>query len=109
MIKYMKVSSLFSKVVEFEWDDGNLEHIRKHRFNYKECEQVFYNKPILVSQDKKHSQVESRFRVLGKTKQERLTILVFTTRWGKVRIISTRDQSKKERSIYQKMGVNKDG
>ena len=107
MIKYMKLSSVFSKVVEFEWDEGNLEHIRKHRFNYKECEQVFYNKPILVSPDEKYSQIESRFRVLGKTKLERLTVLVFTIRWGRVRIISVRDQNKKERLIYKYKEVNK--
>jgi uncharacterized protein len=46
----------------FEWDDGNLEkNWIRHRVSVAECEQVFFNEPILVVEDEKHSQGEVRY------------------------------------------------
>lgn len=108
-VKYMDFSKIFSNAITFDWDNGNLEHTKKHGFSYKECEQIFYNKPILISPDEIHSGIEQRFRVLGKTKLDRLTVLVFTLRWGKIRVISARDQNKKEKLIYKNEEVKQNG
>ena len=94
----------FSKIDGFEWDKGNLEHIRKHDVGYKECEDIFYNKPLLVSFDPDHSQIEKRFRALGLTKKKRLLFLSFTIRSRRIRVISARDQNKKERRGIEKVG-----
>lgn len=91
----------FSKIEGFEWDKGNPEHVKKHKVDYKECEEVFVNKPLRVSKDEDHSDAEERFEVLGKTNKERLFFLVFTVRTNKIRVISARNQNKKERRGYK--------
>ncbi len=90
-----------SKIVGFEWDKGNLEHIKKHKVDYKECEEAFLNKPLIVNNDETHSQKEERFRVYGQTSQQRLFFMIFTIRNNKIRIVAARDQNKKERREYE--------
>lgn len=92
----------FSKIEGFEWDQGNLSHIEKHEVDYKECEEVFINTPLKVSKDKDHSKREERFEVLGKTNNERLLFLVYTIRKNKIRVVSARNQNRKERRDYEK-------
>jgi len=68
-----------------------------------EAEQVFFNEPLLLIADMKHSQKESRFHVLGKTDEERMLHITFTLRNAgeRIRVISARDMHKKERTIYE--------
>jgi uncharacterized DUF497 family protein len=93
----MVVDFDYSKIEGFQWDKGNLEHIRKHKVLYTECEEVFSNTPLLVNEDKKHSRLEERFQALGKTNNGRFIFVAYTVRKNKIRIISSRDQNKKER------------
>jgi uncharacterized DUF497 family protein len=90
-------------LVGFDWDEGNKQkNWEKHQVNYRECEEVFFNRPLLIGDDTKHSPLEQRYYVLGQTDVGRTLFLVFTIRNNKVRIISARDQSKKERAIYER-------
>lgn len=85
----------------FEWDAGNLEKNRlKHGVSPLECEQIFFNQPLVVAEDGKHSQQEERFYALGRTDSDRYLFVVFTVRSRKVRVISARDMNRKERKIY---------
>ncbi len=84
----------------FEWDQENLEHIKKHNVTYNECEDVFFNNPVYF-RDEKHSNREERLLVYGITNENRLITVVFTIRKDKVRVISARDQHKKEKEIYK--------
>ncbi|TNF45700.1 MAG: BrnT family toxin [Bacteroidetes bacterium] len=85
----------------FEWDEGNSEKSRiRHNVIQGECEQVFFNEPIMVFSDVKHSQEENRWYLLGKTDAERFLFVVFTIRNNRIRIISARDMNKRERVIY---------
>ena len=85
----------------FDWDEGNLEkNWLKHKVAPHECEQVFFNQPLLVEGDTKHSRSEQRFYALGQTDAGRRLFLSFTVRSGLVRIISARDMSRRERRIY---------
>ncbi len=87
--------------VGFDWDEGNKQkNWEKHQVDYTECEQVFFNKPLLINKDSTHSSQEQRYYVLGQTDISRALFLVFTVRNNKIRIISARDQSRKERMIY---------
>jgi uncharacterized protein len=89
--------------IAFEWDGGNREkNWTKHKAHYKEAEEVFFNKPLVLLKDTKHSQTEERFIALGVTNHKRKLILTYTIRNKMIRIISARDQSKKERRIYGK-------
>jgi uncharacterized protein len=91
-----------SKVIGFDWDDGNARKNDKHSVSQSEAEQVFFNDPLLVVADIKHSDLEERLHALGKTDAERLLHLTFTLRFegSKIRVISARDMHKKERQFY---------
>lgn len=92
----------FSKIIGFEWDGGNIDkNWSKHKVKFQECEEVFFNTPLLILPDEKHSQKESRFYSLGKTDKKRYLFLVFTVRKNKIRIISARDMNDKEKKIYE--------
>ncbi len=88
--------------VGFDWDQGN---IKKNWFSHsvtpQEAEQVFFNVPLIVADDEKHSQKEKRFFVLGQTDKDRPLFIAFTVREGRIRVISTRDMNRKERKVYQ--------
>lgn len=88
--------------VSFDWDEGNIEkNWKKHSVHYKEAEEVFLNKPLKTFQDVKHSQKEDRFVALGTTNKKRRLYITFMIREQKIRVISARDQSKKERRVYE--------
>ncbi len=88
----------------FDWDGGNAEKIqKKHRVSVSECEEVFWNKPLDMARDESHSQTEDRFGALGRTNEGRLLALFFTIRGSKIRVISARDMSKKERKVYEEI------
>lgn len=92
-----------AKITGFDWDEGNSQKNVKHSVSTSESEQVFFNAPLLLLEDVKHSQMESRFHALGKTDDGRLLHISFTLRnEGKaIRVISARNMHKKERSIYE--------
>jgi uncharacterized protein len=92
-----------SKITGFDWDDGNARKNEKHEVSTAESEQVFFNAPLLLLADAKHSDRESRFHALGKTDQGRLLHIAFTLREAgrKIRVISARDMHRKERTIYE--------
>ena len=72
----------------------------KHRVTTAECEEIFFNEPLVVPDDK-HSKMEQRFYALGRTNQDRLLFVVYTIRSNKIRVISARDMNKRERGCYQ--------
>lgn len=65
-----------------------------------ECEEVFFNRPVLLMGDAAHSAAEPRYALLGQTNGLRLLTVVFTLRRGEVRVISARAMSRKERTLY---------
>ena len=90
-------------ITGFDWDEANLlKNWEKHGVTHLEAEQVFFNQPILLFDDGKHSEREPRWYVLGRTDANRSLFVVFTARESKIRVISSRDMSRKERNIYEK-------
>ena len=83
---------------------GNTRKNEKHGVTMAEAEQTFFNAPLLVLEDSKHSNKETRFHALGKTDDKRLLHITFTVRHNgeKIRVISARDMHRKERVIYEK-------
>jgi uncharacterized DUF497 family protein len=92
-----------AKITGFDWDDGNARKNEKHGVAMAEAEQVFFNAPLLLLADSKHSKLEPRFHALGKTNTARPLHITFTLRQGgeKIRIISARDMHRKERIVYE--------
>ena len=92
----------FSPVTGFEWDEGNRDkNLEKHQVSNGECEEVFFNLPLLLQPDEAHSKTEVRYYVLGQTNAGRRLFIVFTIRNEKIRVISARDMGKRERMIYE--------
>jgi hypothetical protein len=55
----------------------------------------------LVQEDEIHSKFEPRYYVLGKSNDGRHLFIVFTIRRNKIRVISARNMSRRERRIYR--------
>ena len=86
----------------FDWDEGNLlKNWEKHRVSGAECEQVFFNRPLVTMPDEEHSRGEHRFYVLGRTDAGRRLFVAFTVRDRLIRVISARDMNARERSVYE--------
>jgi uncharacterized DUF497 family protein len=92
-----------SRVIGFAWDEGNARKNDRHHVSTAEAEQVFFNFPLLMLSDLKHSEAEPRFHALGKTHERRRLHLTFTLRNAEqlIRVISARDMHRKERVIYE--------
>ncbi len=92
---------ILSQSEGFEWDDGNIsKNWLKHKVSPAECEQIFFNRPLVIQDGKKHSEVEKRFYALGRTGSRRTLFIAFTVRNKRIRVISARDMSRKEREVY---------
>lgn len=87
----------------FDWDPGNLgKSWEAHQVAFWEAEQIFFNRPLVVLPDAAHSQKEERFYTLGKTDSGRRLFVVFTMRETRIRVISARDMTGKERKEYMR-------
>jgi len=99
----VKPKKILENCTGFEWDDANItKNWEKHEVSTVECEQIFFNKPLIVKRDSEHSKIENRYYVLGRTNMNRLLFAVFTVRNDKIRIISTRDMTVPEIERYKK-------
>ena len=69
-----------------------------------EAEHIFFNEPLMMLADHKHSYDKTRIHALGQTDSGRLLQVTFTLRGSetKIRVISARTMSRKERAYYDK-------
>lgn len=85
----------------FDWDTGNIDkNWLKHKVSPSECEQIFFNHPLVIQDDIMHSDTEKRFYALGKTDMNRFLFIAFAVRNSLIRVISARDMSRKERGVF---------
>ena len=94
----------FDLIVGFQWDAGNhRKNADKHDVSQTEAEEIFFNEPLLLFPDAKHSTLEGRYLALGHTNAGRRLTVIFTLRSDAslIRVISARDQHRKERTWYE--------
>lgn len=92
----------FSKINGFEWDMGNYDkNWAKHKVEWQECEEAFFDSGLKQYKDKLHSGKEERYIALGKTAHGRILYIAFTIRNNKIRVISARDLNRKEMYLYE--------
>lgn len=95
----------FPAVVGFDWDDGNRDkNLLKHKVSNGECEQAFFNEPLIIMPDTKHSQKERRYAAFGLTDENKKLTIIFTVRGNLIRVISARRMNGKERRFYEQRG-----
>jgi len=97
----MDITDRLHDCTGFQWDKGNIAKIwERHKVTPAECEQIFFNMPLIAAEDTKHSKTEVRYYVLGQTDLGRRLFAVFTLRDQLIRLISARDMNRKERKEY---------
>src|SRR5579863_8336813 len=85
----------------FEWDDANgQKNWERHQVTREEAEDVFFNEPLVVRGDIRHSQREKRYYALGQTSRGRPLFVAFTIRRKLIRVIPVRDMNRKEQDFY---------
>ena len=98
---YIMEDPLIFQVEEFEWDKHNTEKIeKKHKLHYVEIEEVFFDEKLKSLPDIEHSKVEERYMALGRTRMGKLLFVAFTIRKERIRVISARFMSRKERRWF---------
>ena len=98
-----------ARVTGFDWDEGNArKSADKHDVSQAEAEQVFFNEPLLLLADAKHSNHEARCHALGQTDDSRRLHISFTLRaaGSLIRVISARDMHRNERKLYEQAAKN---
>ena len=93
--------AILENVNGFDWDEANVsKNWQRYNVTHLECEAIFFNEPLIIISDEAHSNVEDRYYALRKTDLDRFLFVVFTIRGDKIRVISARDMSRKERKYY---------
>jgi uncharacterized DUF497 family protein len=85
----------------FDWDAANWRKSElRHGVAATEAEEVLLADPV-CQVDARHSAHEQRYVALGTTTEGRRLFVAFTVRRNRVRVISARPMSRRERVIYE--------
>ena len=88
--------------MQLEWDpEKALQNLAKHGVSFDEAATVFGDPLAVTIDDPDHSQDELRFLTTGLSKRQRLVMVAHTDRAGRVRIITAREVTARERSQYE--------
>ena len=88
--------------MEFTWNANKAAHnLQKHGVSFLEAGTIFDDPLAVTYDDPDHSEEEDRFLTYGLSNQNRLLIVSHTFRAGQTRIISARQATRQERSIYE--------
>lgn len=88
--------------MDFEWDRKKaLVNERKHGVNLEEAAEVFADESSSTVADPDHSVDEQRFVIFGRTHADKPLVVAFTERNGRIRIISARQMTRRERKAYE--------
>ena len=86
----------------FEWDPAKAAaNVEAHGVSFEEAVTVFQNPLAKVHPDPDHSETERREILIGHSTQARLLLVAFTDRQGKIRLISARKVTRRERREYE--------
>ena len=86
----------------FEWDEQkNVANITKHGVSFEVASEVFKDPLSLTIADPDHSESEDRFVTIGMTQSATMAVVSHTDREGRVRIITARLATAKERKSYE--------
>lgn len=88
--------------MQFEWDPEKAHNnVAKHGVSFEEATTVFGDPLAVTIDDPDHSHGEQRFLTTGLSRRQRLIIAAHTDREGRVRIITAREATARERSQYE--------
>ncbi len=86
----------------FEWDEVKArENLKKHKVPFDEGKTIFNDPFLLTYPDVDSSETEERYVNIGVSAKDRILVLIHTERQGKIRIISCRKATARERRDYE--------
>ncbi len=88
--------------MDFEWDkDKARTNHRKHGVSFLDACEVFGDELSLTLPDPDHSIDEDRYLIFGRSIAARHLVVDYTERYGRIRIISAREMTPRERKAYE--------
>lgn len=88
--------------LRFTWDPAKAAtNLRKHGVSFAEASTLFQNPLAAVLPDPTHSTEEGRLLIIGHSAARRLLLVAFVERADRIRIISARQPSARERREYE--------
>jgi uncharacterized DUF497 family protein len=92
--------------IRFEWDEAKAAaNLGKHGISFDEAQTVFGDPDTSTLFDDQHSDVEDRFIDIGLSASGRLLVISYTENDERIRIISCRKATPKERRHYEQRTV----
>jgi uncharacterized DUF497 family protein len=89
-------------MLEFEWDANKAAtNIADHGVSFDEAVTAFEDPLSLTIEDPDHSEHEERLILLGRSRNNRLLVVVHTERENRIRLISARSATPRERRDYE--------
>jgi uncharacterized protein len=89
--------------LEFEWDPKKAQvNEALHRIKFEEVLTVFRDPLAVIFDDEEHSEAEPREIIVGHSVKQRLVLVCFTVRATRIRLISVRKATRREREDYEK-------
>jgi len=86
----------------FEWDEGKARaNFRKHNVSFDEGKTIFNDPFLLTYPDIDSFETEERRINIGLSAKNRVLVLIHTERQSKIRIISCRKATARERRHYE--------
>ncbi len=86
--------------MEYEWDEAkNSANIRKHGIDFETAKRIF-DGPLLSRRDSRRDYGEERYVTIGRVSDAVLVVVAHTERGGRIRLISARPASRKERQAW---------
>jgi uncharacterized protein len=88
--------------MRFDWDENKAVSNRsKHGVSFEEAKTVFDDPLYVDFYDPAHSEEEDRYLIVGESSQRRLLIASYTERGNLIRLISAREVTRTERTVYE--------
>ncbi len=88
--------------MEFEWDSNKAtRNLQKHGVSFHEAATVFGDALSMTFLDPDRSVAEDRFITVGLSLSGRLLVVAHTDREDRVRIISAREATRREKKFYE--------
>lgn len=89
-------------MIEFEWDPQKAKaNESKHNVTFYDASEVFEDYYSSTIRDPDHSQEEARYLIFGVTKSGKYLVVSYTDRNDRIRIISARHMTPRERKAYE--------
>lgn len=88
---------------QFEWDEEKAQrNLLKHDVSFEEAKSVFADPFFIDFYDPDHSTEEERYIVIGYSQNSRLLFVSYTERNRRIRLISAREATRREKVIYER-------